>query len=123
MGRLPFLYKFSKKINPNLRIDLKSREMGSKVIFGHPSHQSSEMGGGGGASQWPACKPFGDMHSICPWSNTPVLVVYRLQRVMIDSSAAMKILRKSMFRFQNLNIQSKMRIYNIYIYIYMVHFT
>ena len=27
--------------------------------------RSSKMGGGG-ASQWPACKPFGDIHSICP---------------------------------------------------------
>ena len=33
---------------------------------------SSKMGGG--ASQWPACKPFGDIHSICPWENTPILV-------------------------------------------------
>ena len=46
----------------------KWREMRSKVIFGHPKW------GGGGASQWPACKPFGDIHSICPWANTPILV-------------------------------------------------
>ena len=30
--------------------------------------------GGGGASKWPACKPFGDIHSICPWANAPILV-------------------------------------------------
>ena len=23
---------------------------------------------------WLACKPFGDIHSICPWANTPILV-------------------------------------------------
>ena len=40
----------------NLRIDLKWREMWSKVIF-----RSS-------------CKPFGDIHSIFPWANTPILV-------------------------------------------------
>ena len=28
-----------------------------------------------GASQWPACKPFVDIHSICPWANTPILVI------------------------------------------------
>ena len=39
--------------------------------FGHPKW----VGGGGGASQWPACKPFGDIHSICPWANTPILVI------------------------------------------------
>ena len=22
-----------------------------------------------------ACKPFGDIHSICPWANTPILVL------------------------------------------------
>ena len=36
------------------------------------------VGGGGGASQWPArpaCKPFGDIHSICPWANTQILVL------------------------------------------------
>ena len=32
-------------------------------------------GGGVGASQWPVCKPFGDIHSICPWANTPILVL------------------------------------------------
>ena len=57
--------KFKKEFK--LRIDLKWREMESKVIFGHPKW-------GGGASQWPACKPFGDIHSICPWANTPILV-------------------------------------------------
>ena len=32
-------------------------------------------GGVWGASQWPVCKPFGDIHSICPWANnTPILV-------------------------------------------------
>ena len=40
---------------------------------------SSKIGGGGGgcggASQWPVCKPFGDIHSICPWANTPILVI------------------------------------------------
>ena len=93
-----------------LRIDLKWREMQSKVIFGHPKwppaailwtkskkikveywsemarnaiefqFRSSKMGGGGGegASQWPACKPFGDIHSICPWAHTPILVFYYL---------------------------------------------
>ena len=50
-----------------LRIDLKWRKMRSKVIFGHPKW-------GVGASQWPVCKPFGDIHSICPWANTPILV-------------------------------------------------
>ena len=35
--------------------------------------RSSKMGGGG-ASQWPACEPFGDIHNICPWANTPILV-------------------------------------------------
>ena len=53
-----------------LYIDLKWREMLSKVIFGHPKW------GGGGASQWPACKPFGDIHSICPWANTPILAMF-----------------------------------------------
>ena len=24
---------------------------------------------------WLACKPFGDIHSICPQANTPILVV------------------------------------------------
>ena len=32
--------------------------------------------GGGGALQWPGCKPFGDIHSICPWANTSILVIY-----------------------------------------------
>ena len=44
--------------------------MRSKFIFGHP-----KWGGGGGSSQWPACKTFGDIHSICPWANTPILVI------------------------------------------------
>ena len=35
--------------------DLKCREMWSKFIFGHPKWGG---GGGGEASQWPACKPF-----------------------------------------------------------------
>ena len=51
-----------------LRIDLKGRELRSKVIF------VIQNWGGGGASQWPACKPFGDIHSICPWANTTILV-------------------------------------------------
>ena len=51
-----------------LRIDLKWREMRSKFIFGHPKW------GGGGTSQWPACKPFGNIHSICPCANTPIVV-------------------------------------------------
>ena len=25
---------------------------------------------------WLAYKPFGDIHSICPWANTPILVLY-----------------------------------------------
>ena len=37
-------------------------------------HFRSSKIGGGGASQWPACQPFGDIHSICPWANTPILV-------------------------------------------------
>ena len=56
------------KKKSKLRIALKWREVRSKFIFGHPKW------GGGGASQWPACKPFGDIHSICPWANTPILV-------------------------------------------------
>ena len=48
-------------------IALKWREVRSNFIFSHPKW-------GGGASQWPACKPFGDIHSICPWANTPILV-------------------------------------------------
>ena len=24
---------------------------------------------------WLACKPFGDIHSICPQANTPILVI------------------------------------------------
>ena len=47
---------------------MKWREMWSKFIFGLPKW------GGGGASQWPACKTFGDIHSICHWANTPILV-------------------------------------------------
>ena len=35
---------------------------------------SSKMGGGA-ASQWPVCKPFVDIHSICPWANTQILVI------------------------------------------------
>ena len=89
-----------KKNRSKLRIDLKWREMRSKVIFGHQKWPpaailwlnikvaywsematnaiesyfwSSKMGGG--ASQWLACKPFGDIHSICPWANTPILVI------------------------------------------------
>ena len=27
-----------------------------------------------GASQWLVCKPFGDIPSICPRANTPILV-------------------------------------------------
>ena len=57
-------YPFCEK---KLRIALKWREVRSKFIFGHPKW-------GGGGSQWPACKPFGDIHSICPWANTPILV-------------------------------------------------
>ena len=81
-----------KKIkNKKLRIDLKWREMRSKVIFGHPFCEKNQscvliwngekcdrkwfQNGGGGASQWPACKPFGYIHSICPWANTPILVI------------------------------------------------
>ena len=41
---------------------------GIKIHF-----QSSKMGGG--SQSWPACKPFGDIHSICPWANTPIIVV------------------------------------------------
>ena len=40
-------------VNTKLRINLKWREMRSKFLFGYPKW------GGGGASQWPACKPFG----------------------------------------------------------------
>ena len=47
-------------------------EMARNAIKIH--FRSSKMGGG--ASQWPACKPFGDIHSICPWANTPILVYY-----------------------------------------------
>ena len=65
-----------------LRIDLKWREMRSKVIF----EMSSKMGGGGGASQWPACKPFGDIHSICPWANTPILVYYTIDMILRNST-------------------------------------
>ena len=47
--------------------------MRSKFIFGHFS--VIQIGGGGrGPSQWPACMPFGDIHSICPWANAPILV-------------------------------------------------
>ena len=41
--------------------------------------RSSKMGrGGGSASQSPASKLFGDIHSICPWVNTPILVYDKL---------------------------------------------
>ena len=56
--RKPFC---EKKSETKLRIHLKWREMRSKVIFG--------------LSKWPAYKPFWDIHSICPWANTPILVV------------------------------------------------
>ena len=46
-----------------LLIALKWREMRWKFIFGHPN-------GGGGAPQWPACKPFGNIHSILPILGT-----------------------------------------------------
>ena len=50
--------------------------MRSKFIFGHPKWGG--VGWGGGASQCPACKTFGDIHSIFPWANTPILVVYEV---------------------------------------------
>ena len=53
------------KKKSKLRIALKWREVRSKLIFGHPKWWPS---------QWPACKPFGDIHSICPWANTAILV-------------------------------------------------
>ena len=45
--------------------------------------RSSKIGGGGGrgvrgvwgASQWPVCKPFGDMHVFALGANTPILVL------------------------------------------------
>ena len=40
--------------------------MRSKVIFGNP-------------------KPFGDIHSICPWANTPILVFIVLSRFKSSS--------------------------------------
>ena len=43
-------------------------EMARNAIEIH--FRSSKMG----ASQWPSCKPFGDIHSICPWANTPIIV-------------------------------------------------
>ena len=46
-------------------------EMARSAIEIH--FRSSKMMGGG-TSQWPACKPFGDIHSIGPWANTPILV-------------------------------------------------
>ena len=128
-------------LKKTLRIDLKWREMRSKVIFGNPMRskvifghpkcpptgilwkklkvaywsemarnaiesdfRSSKMAAsshlvkkknqscvliwnaiksdfwsskmGGGASKWPACKPFRDIHSICPWANAPILVFH-----------------------------------------------
>ena len=80
-------------VKKKLRIYLKWSEMRSKVIFGHPkwsptailwkqnqscvllwngekcdqnSFSVIQNGGGGVASQWPACRPFWDIHSICP---------------------------------------------------------
>ena len=52
------LWTNSKKLK--LCIDLKWRKLRSKVIFGNP--------------KWPVCKLFGDIHSICPWAITPILV-------------------------------------------------
>ena len=34
----------------------------SRNVIGHP--------------KWPGCKLFGDIHSICPWANTPILVIW-----------------------------------------------
>ena len=35
-----------------------------------------QNGGGGAYNGHAACKPFGDIHSICPWANTPILVYF-----------------------------------------------
>ena len=70
---------FCEQKKSKLRIALKWREVRSKFIFGHPKW------GGGGASQWPACKPFGDIHSVCPWANTPILVFIYSQCIMNET--------------------------------------
>ena len=41
------------------------------------SYFRSSKSGGGGGIKWPACIPFEDIHSICPWANTPILVIFR----------------------------------------------
>ena len=62
--------------NKKLRIDLKWREMRSKVIFGHPKWPAAAKNAieSDFRSSKMTCKPFGDIHSICPWANTPILV-------------------------------------------------
>ena len=30
---------------------------------------------------WLAYKPFGDIHSICPWANTPILVFNKVTQI------------------------------------------
>ena len=35
-----------------------------------------------GASQWPACKSFVDIPSICPQANTPILVVFIVYNIV-----------------------------------------
>ena len=66
--------------------------MSRKVI--ESDFRSSKMGGGGGASQWPACKPFGDIHSICPWANTQILVYIMYQIIKIYSNDPITIMEK-----------------------------
>ena len=101
---IKFIFKNYFRSSKKLHIDFKWLEMRSKVIFQSSkmfvgSHfvtkikvaywsemvrneiesdfRSSKMGvGGGGESEWPACKPFGDIHSSWPWANTPILVIW-----------------------------------------------
>ena len=62
--------------------------------------------GGGGASQWPfgeytPCKPFGDIHSICPWANSGGVRGIPVQRsclfLIFRSLFSLQIISRSLF--------------------------
>ena len=74
--------------NKKMSIDLKWRVMRSFIQNGRRQpfcEKKSFLWNGekcghprwGEGSQWPGCKPIGDIHSICPWANTPILVFIR----------------------------------------------
>ena len=46
-----------------------------------------------GASQWPACKPFGDIPSIFPQANTPILVICDFANGIVILSIVMYVNR------------------------------